>query len=268
MQIAALEHIAKSAFSYNLPELIGEINQVKKDCKTYNICLFTYVEGNFISNIPFRKNKIIGVGRLVGELSSALQNFKYKKVRQSFEWDLQDLNPLIARVSHIKSKSKQDLIHFHIERYLKNVNPFLNSLTKSFIHNDGNMNNILLDEHGEASGIIDFGDMVHSFTVLEAAVCMSYLGQNSTNYLNNMFLFLKGFRSKFKLNQEEIYSALYMVTVRLCISLSIASWRKKLFPTNKYLTISENSSWKLLKVLKHVNLSRVVDEYLKNDKYS
>ena len=99
-----------------------------------------------------------------------MQNFKYKNVRQSFEWDLQDLNPLIARVSHIESKSQQDLIHFHIERYLKNVNPFLNSLTKSFIHNDWNMNNILLDEHSEASGIIDFGDMVHSFTVLEAAV--------------------------------------------------------------------------------------------------
>ena len=42
------------------------------------------------------------------------------------------------------------------------------------------------------SGIIDFGDMVYSFTVLEAAVCMSYLGQNSKNCLNNMFFFLKG----------------------------------------------------------------------------
>ena len=72
MQISALRHIARSAFSYNLPELIGEINQVKKDDKTYNICLLTYVEGNFISNIPFRINKIIGIGRLVGELNSAL----------------------------------------------------------------------------------------------------------------------------------------------------------------------------------------------------
>lgn len=123
-----------------------------------------------------------------------MQNFKYKNVRQSFEWDLQDSNPLIARISHIKNKSKQDLVHFHFKRYLKNANPFLNSLTKLFIRNDGNVNNILLDEHSEALGIIDFGDMVHSFTVLEAAVCMSYLGQNSKNCLNNMFLFLKGFR--------------------------------------------------------------------------
>ena len=83
-----------------------------------------------------------------------------------------------------------------------------------------------------------------------------------------MFLFLIGFKSKFKLNQEEIYSALYMVTFRLCISWSITSWRKKLFPTNKYLTISKNSSWKLLEVLKHVNLNRVVDEYLRDDKDS
>ena len=59
-----------------------------------------------------------------------------------------------------------------------------------------------------------------------------------------------------------------MVTVRSCISLSIALWRKKLFPTSKYLTISEDSLWKLLEVLKHVNISRVVDEYLRNDKYS
>ena len=163
-----------------------------------------------------------------------------------------NLNPLIARVSHIKSKSKQDLIHFHIERYLKNVNPFLNSLTKSFIHNDGNMNNILLDEHSEASGIIDFGDMVHSFTVLDSTVCMSYLGQNSKNCLNNMFLFLKGFRSKFKLNQEEIYSARTIHGYSSVVYISIYSlwWRKKLFPTNKYLTISEDSSWKTFRSFK------------------
>ena len=62
---------------------------------------------------------------------------------------------------------------------------------------DSNSNGIYEGTHvytDEASGIIDFGDMVHSFTVLDAAVCMSYLGQNSKNCLNNMFLFLKGFR--------------------------------------------------------------------------
>ena len=43
---------------------------------------------------------------------------------------------------------------------------------------------------------------------------------------------------------------------------------KKLFPTNRCLTISEDSSWKLLEVLKHLNLSSFADDYMRNDKYS
>ena len=47
----------------------------------------------------------------------------------------------------------------------------------SVIHNDCNDHNIIVNEK-KAMGIIDFGDMVYSFQVLEPAVCMAYLALN------------------------------------------------------------------------------------------
>ena len=70
-------------------------------------------------------------------------------------------------LSLLKGKKKNILYH-----HLNNVNnkrlpPFKN-LRKSIIHNDGNDHNIILNKDGSLKGIIDFGDIIHSFTVLDA----------------------------------------------------------------------------------------------------
>tara|TARA_Y100001934_G_scaffold237550_1_gene289832 strand:- start:451 stop:591 length:141 start_codon:yes stop_codon:yes gene_type:complete len=44
----------------------------------------------------------------------------------------------------------------------------------------------------------------------------------------------------------------------------MSAWRKKLFPKNKYLTISEAPAWSALNKLSKINLSKLSDDIIKN----
>jgi len=48
------------------------------------------------------------------------------------------------------------------------------------------------------------------------------------------------------LSLEEIKAIIYLVCIRLCISVTMAKYRSELFPENKYLMVSNIEAWKFL----------------------
>ena len=265
LQISAMNFIAESSFPFEIPRPIGSVHKVIKREIDYIVCLFEYVEGNFLYESELLSSDYISMGNFMGNLSEVLGNFNHPGASRKFEWDIQNLEILQERVQYIEQRNNRDIVNRVIDLYVKTVIPKINYLRKSIIHNDGNDRNIIINNNNLVKGIIDFGDMVHSFTVLEAAVCMSYIGQNTKTPFDPMFDFLTGFRSKYPLHHEELCSILPMVCIRLCISLTMSAWRKKLFPENHYLIVSEHSSWVLLKYLQTMNLESCIDSYLKNE---
>ena len=65
---------------------------------------------------------------------------------------------------------------------------------------------------------------------------------------------LKGYHSKFPLNNSELESAIYISCIRLCISVTMAAWRTKLFPSNKYLLVSQHHAWNFLRKMRDEDL--------------
>ncbi len=53
--------------------------------------------------------------------------------------------------------------------------------------------------------------------------------------------------------EEELEVLFYLVCARLCINVTMCAYHKKLDPDNKYIPISEKSSWLLLEKLTTVN---------------
>ena len=123
-----------------------------------------------------------------------------------------------------------------------------------FIHNDGNDQNILVDRKGNFNGIIDFGDMVYSYQVAEPAVCMAYVALGKSESYRPMANVLKGYHSKFPLKNIELEAAIYISCIRLCISVTMAAWRTKLFPSNKYLLVSQHQAWNFLRKMRDEDL--------------
>ena len=163
----------------------------------------------------------------------------------------------------MKSESDKKTVTHFLNEYENNVLPIAIELKMAVIHNDGNDHNILVDEDGETTGIIDFGDMVYSYQVAEPAVCMAYLGLEKEDAFTPMAQILKGYHSCFSLNNSELKSVIYLVCIRLCISVTMSAWRMKLFPENKYLSVSQKPAWKLLRYLETEDLEKFADRLTK-----
>jgi len=262
LQLSAINYIVKNNPEVQVPKPIGEIVLAHKENNLFRICLFEYIRGSFLYEKKMGGDDYLKMGKFMGQFSKALSGFDHPGSQRIFEWDIQDYKLIYQRMKYIKSNQNQQTVHHFLNKFEDNVIPHLKNLRMSVIHNDGNDHNILVDEKGETTGIIDFGDMVFSYQALEPAVCLAYIALDKKNPLPLMSFFLRGYQSSFPLTNHELQCLIYMTCVRLCLTVSMAAWRKTIFPDNKYLTISEPSAWSLLKKLEGENLNKWTEKLI------
>ena len=263
LQNKATLYIRSREPNLGIPLQIGEIKEFNKDGKTYFVRLVEYLDGQFLKDSLVGNTAHEKLGVFLGTLSHSLAGFFHSAVDREFEWDVRAIELIKSRLDYLKSESDKKTVTHFLNEYENNVLPIAIELKMAVIHNDGNDHNILVDENGEAKGIIDFGDMVYSYQVAEPAVCMAYLGLKKEDAFTPMAQVLKGYHSCFPLNNSELKSVIYLVCIRLCISVTMSAWRMKLFPENKYLSVSQKPAWKLLRYLETEDLEKFADRLTK-----
>ena len=112
------------------------------------------------------------------------------------------------------------------------------ALRRSVIHNDANDWNVLIDGN-RIAGVIDFGDMVHSWTVADPAVAIAYGVLDNPDPLNAAASFLRGYQTVCPLHDEELVALMPLVNLRLCMSACIAAWQQQQRPDDEYLAVSQ-----------------------------
>mgnify|MGYP000969829391 CR=1 FL=1 len=168
-------------------------------------------------------------------MTNSLRGFEHPSAHRRFDWDARQLDLVKDKLSYVDSNEDRATIGHFLNEFEKSVAPLAHEIRMSIIHNDGNDQNILVNDMGQTIGIIDFGDMVYSYTVMDPAVCMAYINLNKEDAMPHMAAMLSGYRSTYQLNDAEIMSMVYLMCLRLCVTVLMASWRKKLFPENEPL---------------------------------
>jgi len=194
------------------------------------------------------------LGSLLGRLDFALHGFEHPAARRSFPWDVAQTQFLITSQDNIRSKEDQLIIQHFLQEYEKYIVPISHDLSRAVIHNDGNDHNVIINKNNRAHGIIDFGDMVHTYIICESAVCLAYLVINNPDPINLTAELIKAYQKVFPLTELEISVIIYFICLRLCISVTMAAYRKQLFPDNKYITVTEDQAWVFLRKMKSVDL--------------
>ena len=97
-------------------------------------------------------------------------------MHRDLQWDLKQAGRLDGFLSYIDDRERRDLVAQFLDRFHTQVAPRFPELRTSVIHNDANDNNILVQESGsQVKSIIDFGDMVHTYTICELAIAIAYM---------------------------------------------------------------------------------------------
>src|SRR5262245_49347674 len=177
LQARALSWLAERAPSLPIPRLVRTL--AGAECAQADgrlVRMVTYLPGVTLADARPRSSGLRrGLGELLGRLDAALADFVHPAARgRDLLWDPPRAAEIVARhLGAIRDPARRALVE-HFERQREMIlAPLSPSLPVSVIHNDANDLNVLAGpptadarERGIV-GLLDFGDMVESWTVAE-----------------------------------------------------------------------------------------------------
>ena len=246
-QNAALEHVG--ARLTLCPRVVatrgGE--QIAREPRGHFVRLVTWVRGTPIAKLTHHPDDLLDdLGRRIGELNRALADFDHPALHRDFYWDLAGgIDRSRGMLALVQDETWRALVAAELERIEGRLLPRLGSLRRSVIHNDANDYNVLVergpDYQTHLSGIIDFGDMVYSYTVADVAVAIAYAVLGKRDPLSVAARVLAAYHAAYPLPEDEIGAVFDMVKLRLCLSAVVAAGQQPARPGDEYLGISQQA---------------------------
>lgn len=242
-QNAVLEHLGTriSFCPRVVPALNGELISTEAD---HLVRLVTYLQGMPLAKATHTPELLGDFGRKLGQLDRALADFDHRAVHRDFHWDLANGNRVIdEHAGLIEDSSLRELVfesRFEVTLDLR----------RSVIHGDANDYNVLVDAD-RVTGLIDFGDIVYSWTVGNLAVALAYVVLGKKDIAAAAAHVIDGYTKEFPLTVEERGVLWPLVRLRLAMSVCLAAHQLQQRPDNEYLRISQRAIVETLPKLKH-----------------
>lgn len=272
MQNSAMAHLAEKhcpvphAVVNRQDETITTIiGRQKNDSQQKSFCLRVlsflpgqfYAEANSLSHGPALWSDL---GRFMGNIDLALADFKHPGAYRYHDWDLAQGYRICMGKKHLLNTQQVTLVEKFLSIYQTQTMPVLSQLPQGIIHNDANDYNLLIDDINDPkkiTGLIDFGDMVHSHIINELAIACAYALMGEKSAQQNMLCALKaivaGYHQVRPLQDVELEVLYSLVALRLCTTVCNSALAIIEEPENDYLLVSVKPAWQLLEQFSALN---------------
>jgi Ser/Thr protein kinase RdoA (MazF antagonist) len=139
--------------------------------------LLTYVRGTPLAATRRSPQQRAACGRVGGRLTRALHGFAHPAAQRLLIWDVRhaaQLADLLAQVPDFPCRESANEV---LSRIVPDLESRLPRLRQQVVHNDLNPRNILVDPDEQAcvTGVIDFGDLIHTALIADVAVAAADL---------------------------------------------------------------------------------------------
>ena len=225
--------------------------------------LLSFVEGVFLGDAPHTFALLHSFGTFLAKMDKQIHSEYQSAINGKVtQWDLRHFPKNYRFLDYIKEAKDRNLVDYFFLQFEENIAPIQYKLRKAIIHNDANDWNVLTqNEH--VSGIIDFGDMCHSWLINEVAVAITYVMMGKDRPLETASEVIKGYHEVFPLEQLELDILYYLVAARLCTSVCNSAYSKTMKPNSDYITISEKPAWEPLRKWLTINPVKAKDAFRK-----
>jgi Ser/Thr protein kinase RdoA (MazF antagonist) len=267
-QHQVLRHLAQQVdFCQKIiPTLTGKemTSGESKNGTSHFIRLISHLPGIPLGELTQQTPELLrDLGSKIGQLDQALSDFDHAALRRDFHWDLANGVRVIEDYSElIEDNELREIVLRTAEDFRVNVTPLEGKLRRSVIHGDANDYNVLVDASGSTvTGIIDFGDMVHSYTVGDLAIAIAYVVLGKSDPVGSAAAVVSGYTSEYPLTDDEIEVLWQLVLMRLCMSVTLAEHQRRQRPDNEYLGISQQAIRVNLPMLAGINAKLIADRF-------
>lgn len=231
LPISALLHIEHTDPALPCPRVIrsgGRTRVIFRDANgtARTAFLYTFLPGKTLLSSARCRPQRTACGQLLARLAHALREFQHPATRRSLIWDLMRLPALEAVLQRLPDMRYRQFCAEFVLQFSTEVLPRLRALRFQPVHNDFNSRNLLVDPDDETriTGIIDFGDVVH--TALVADIAVGVIGQLATAQSADeaMREFVAGYRSIEPLQTEELELLKWLIAARIVQNVTLTSW--------------------------------------------
>ena len=260
-QVALLEHLEMHAPDLPVPRLKRTIDGTALAYTStfvgaeHALRMVSWLAGQPLAATERSGDTLESLGRLLGKVDLALQGFIHPGALRSFDWDIRRAGAARERLRHIEEPADQALLAGFIDHFEADVAPRLRSLRAQVIHNDANDWNVLVDpaDPAKVTGLIDFGDALHSPLIADVAVAAAYAILGLEDPLDGAARLAAGFHAEYPLREEELDLLFDLIAMRLVTSVTLSAARREKTTDNPYLAISEAPAWRMLRRLGAMN---------------
>jgi 4-aminobutyrate aminotransferase-like enzyme/Ser/Thr protein kinase RdoA (MazF antagonist) len=254
-----MEFLAEQNYTICCPRVCktgsgASITEIVSTAGTHHFLrMLTYLPGNIMGDVCKQTHSLElmeNIGAFLGSMDKTLATFQHPALYRYIIWDPRNCLDLIETIEHIDDTEQRNLVHHFLLQFQSEAISLLPKLPMQVIHNDANDYNLLVnDELQQATGLIDFGDIVFTSRISELAIAIAYAIHYKEDPLATAAALTRGYHNTYPLNEEECKALFYFITARLCTTVAISMQQLKLNPDNKYLNISVKPALDALKQL-------------------
>ncbi len=206
------------------------------------------------------------IGGFVGLATRALDGFDHPAATGRHRWDPVAVEWIGDKVAGVHAGRRRALIERVLELHRSEAAPRLDDVPHGVIHADANDHNLIVDpetwERGPV-GLIDFGDVMRTARVCDAAIAAAYAAMRSADPASAIAEVAAGWRCAVephgRVSRAELMLIPALVRSRLAISVTVSATRAADRPGDAYVTVSEAPAWRLLEALDHLGHHRLAD---------
>lgn len=235
----------------------GNTIETVRDAQGNEYCCraLPFVEGRLWADITESKPQLLAdLGHRLALLDRALAGFSHPGLERPLLWNMESALPVLEACKPLLTGVVERVLVEHFENgFRERVLPIQSGLRRAVIHNDANRQNVIIDDAAEnVVSIIDFGDMLHLWLVVEPAIAAAYAMLDEPDPMRAARTLVGGYHRTLPLNDSEISLLFDLICMRLCMSVCICAHQRRLEPDNEYLSIDEQQSWNLLEKLRGI----------------
>ncbi|MEZ2128785.1 MULTISPECIES: phosphotransferase [unclassified Sinorhizobium] len=242
----------------------ADFRVVADDGSERGVRMVTFLRGTAQRTSPHSAIQRRRIGILLGRMQKALESFSHEAAFHRITWDMKHAMGMRDLMPAFPDAAKRARLERAINEFGAEIVPAMASLPSQIIHNDFNMENILVDPDmpDEITGIIDFGDMVHAPILFDVAVAAAYQMGNADDPVEAICDFLRGYRTEKRLSDGEIGLLYPAAVMRLVMRLAIPQWRAQLFPEHaERFTLNSPTVWQQLARLDGISKENAIERF-------
>jgi 4-aminobutyrate aminotransferase-like enzyme/Ser/Thr protein kinase RdoA (MazF antagonist) len=251
-QQQAMMHITREASS--CPGIVFTLNgdaisEIQAPSgSVYFAQLLTYLPGVTLGSVKRHSPELLyDLGFRLGELDRILATFDHPAIHRKIDWDLKNGLEVARKYGPlIRDEWLRKLVIQLMDEFERDAAPLLSKLRASAIYNDANDHNIIVGGGSDlytrdqsVVGFIDFGDIVHSYTVCDLAIAVAYAMLKKPDPLAAAARVVRGYHASHPLTDYEFAALFWLVRMRLCMSVCMAAHHQRQRPDDDYLAISQ-----------------------------